>query len=513
MRMHRASLGRLLVLICLPFAREGAAACPEHVVNGGFEAYGACPAEGNGNHHASLATGWTGNHATEGADYYHADCPYRHWSGVVPRGGSDGCVGIALGGQSTSYSEIIQQSVSLQAGKTYDFSMHAKVRTGPAAGYEFGFEIDPPGSGSSTYIVESQLGGTWTEIAGRYTAAVTGSHEITIGHPLALGPSPVPPTYVVVDDVSITDACDPAVPTLVVQDVACPGEVVWADGSLSENETSHVWSILSFATDGSMIGLAGGAYPGPAGPIDLSALLDAHGAEFEPGRCYVIDLTVKNCCTAGGATATEVMCIDDPVADAGPDKFACPGTGPPFLSLGTASLPGYAYSWSPSNYLVWPSSATPWLWTQPVFTTTHYTVTATSPHGCVATDTVTVTVGANAGRAVRLPPYLLLCGITPVKLKVIGTSGVSVEWEYSTDGVNWLFAPGSTGALTYNFGPITETTHFRARVRCDVPGHFASLVSNEVVASCADEATERPRPGGPPFPPPPPPDHARPRRR
>ncbi|QLH46284.1 MAG: hypothetical protein HWD58_12015 [Bacteroidota bacterium] len=88
-----------------------------------------------------------------------------------------------------------------------------------------------------------------------------------------------------------------------------------------------------------------------------------------------------------------------PTANAGADKnLNCTTTS---TTIGTASVAGHTYSWSPSNGLSSTLIAQP---TASPTATTSYTVTVTnSSTGCTATDVVVVNVNttppsANAGR-------------------------------------------------------------------------------------------------------------------
>ncbi|MCB9447968.1 MAG: choice-of-anchor L domain-containing protein [Flavobacteriales bacterium] len=85
--------------------------------------------------------------------------------------------------------------------------------------------------------------------------------------------------------------------------------------------------------------------------------------------------------------------IDDPaVIDAGPDVNVCSGD---IVQIGNVLDPSYTYSWSPTTGLTTPNSSTSNLvlavaGTNPVSFT--YILTATSPDGCVLTDSLDVSV-------------------------------------------------------------------------------------------------------------------------
>ena len=96
-------------------------------------------------------------------------------------------------------------------------------------------------------------------------------------------------------------------------------------------------------------------------------------------------------------TITPIMAT----ADAGVDQTQCVGE---MVELGTTAQAGYTYLWSPTTGLT--NSTVAMTNAEPNVTTT-YTLTATSPDGCVATDMVTViyqSVTADAGSDATVCP-------------------------------------------------------------------------------------------------------------
>ncbi|WP_217427674.1 hypothetical protein, partial [Flavobacterium collinsii] len=104
--------------------------------------------------------------------------------------------------------------------------------------------------------------------------------------------------------------------------------------------------------------------------------------------------TVTATNTASGCTATDAVTVTVdttlPVANAGTDFTKTCTVNPTGMAIGSATVAGVTYSWSPSTGL---SSATVSNPTANPTVTTTYTVTATNTaSGCTATDAVTVTV-------------------------------------------------------------------------------------------------------------------------
>jgi hypothetical protein len=77
-------------------------------------------------------------------------------------------------------------------------------------------------------------------------------------------------------------------------------------------------------------------------------------------------------------------CASLPVANAGIDKSVCAGST---VQIGSTALPNYLYSWSPATGLSNAAISNP-----TASSNATYILTVTSPSGCSANDTVTVTV-------------------------------------------------------------------------------------------------------------------------
>ncbi|RIY10486.1 gliding motility-associated C-terminal domain-containing protein [Hymenobacter rubripertinctus] len=139
------------------------------------------------------------------------------------------------------------------------------------------------------------------------------------------------------------------------------------------------------------------------------------------------------------------------IANAGANRTVCVGET---TMLGAAALTGYTYQWSPATGL---SSATA---AQPVFTaatpgTYTFTLVATAPGNCTATNTVTVTVNpaavANAGA------NQALCSGSAVTLGSAALTGYTYQWSPATGLSSATSAqPTLTLANTTN-APITAT--------------------------------------------------------
>lgn len=154
-----------------------------------------------------------------------------------------------------------------------------------------------------------------------------------------------------------------------------------------------------------------------------------------------------------------------PIAEAGPDEEICEGERISLQAIG-----GSSYSWSPTNGLTNPTSATPLA--SPRVTTT-YSVTVTDDEGCQGTDSVVVVVNALPNIAIT-PPDTAICEGETTVLRASGAETYA-----------WTPTAGVIGPSLANptFNPTATTTY---------------TVVGTSVAGCQDAAdvtiTVHPRP-------------------
>jgi gliding motility-associated-like protein len=185
---------------------------------------------------------------------------------------------------------------------------------------------------------------------------------------------------------------------------------------------------------------------------------------------YTVSTSDGICTTTRQATVTVNPAA---VANAGPDLATCSGVS---TTLGSASLAGYSYQWSPATGLNNTSAA------QPTFVQTNttntaqtftYIVTATTAQGCVARDSVRITLNpaavANAGadRAV--------CSGTPTSIGSTSLVGYTYQWSPAT-GLSSATAANPTLTLP-NTGSAPQT--------------FTYIVTATTANSCVSRDTVR----------------------
>lgn len=134
---------------------------------------------------------------------------------------------------------------------------------------------------------------------------------------------------------------------------------------------------------------------------------------------YIVTVTDSLGCVDTDTLTVFVNAL--PPADAGIDTAVCIGLSVPVTATG-----GLSYQWLPADSLSDPLIANPIA--NPVLSTT-YTVAVTDVNGCVATDSVVVTVNplplADAG------PDLVKCGVDSIQIQATG--GTSYTWSPATD--------------------------------------------------------------------------------
>jgi hypothetical protein len=135
---------------------------------------------------------------------------------------------------------------------------------------------------------------------------------------------------------------------------------------------------------------------------------------------YNVRLIVSN---AGGSdtTYTYATIYPNPTANAGIDKTICPNSS---TQLGDKPEAGNKYTWLPTTDLDDPSIANP---NASAKTTTQYILTVTSEHGCIAYDTVLVTVG---NIVAKVSNDTTICSGSSIQL--IASGGAKYTWLPST---------------------------------------------------------------------------------
>jgi len=129
---------------------------------------------------------------------------------------------------------------------------------------------------------------------------------------------------------------------------------------------------------------------------------------------------------ATGCYATDnisISVIGAPLANAGPNQTI--GCGGPGAVIGTTSVPGMHYTWSPTYALSGNSIAQPTA--TPLGNTTYYLTVTNTSTGCYGVDSVTITVSgapvANAG-----VDQTINCGGAGVTIGSTSVSGMAYNW-------------------------------------------------------------------------------------
>lgn len=147
-----------------------------------------------------------------------------------------------------------------------------------------------------------------------------------------------------------------------------------------------------------------------------------------------------------------------------PQYSGCPGDIFQFDAAVSGGCPGatFQYSWSPVTGLSNPNIA------NPVCTlSTNITYTVTASGGCFTItsndDTVNLTVGPPPAAGVPNAVPSAICSGQSSLITLTGQGAGTIQWEVSTNAVNWFTIPGATNP-TLNTGPLTSTLYFHAIV-------------------------------------------------
>ncbi|MGI4742916.1 MAG: gliding motility-associated C-terminal domain-containing protein [Janthinobacterium lividum] len=152
--------------------------------------------------------------------------------------------------------------------------------------------------------------------------------------------------------------------------------------------------------------------------------------------------------------------------------------------LGSPSVAGLTYSWSPATGLSNPNIANPTVTltnTTGAATSQTYTLAVTNPTTtCTSSGTVVVTVSPVVAGGTIGTDQTVCAGATPAAFSSPaaasgGTGSYAYQWEISVDNVTWAAIAGATGA-TYAPGLGAVTTYFRRRATASACGTALSNV-------------------------------------
>ena len=193
---------------------------------------------------------------------------------------------------------------------------------------------------------------------------------------------------------------------------------------------------------------------------------------YSKAGIYKVILTVEN--DNGSASDTTYAIIyPNPTANAGTDKTICPNSS---AQLGDKPEAGNKYSWLPNTDLDDPSIANP---NASPKTTTQYILTVTSEHGCIAYDTVLVTVG---NIVAKVSNDTTICSGTSVQLLASG-------------GANYTWTPRAGLSDTTIENPIaspTKTTTYKVKVSsgtCEDSAFITITINPQPTANAGQDKT------------------------
>lgn len=169
--------------------------------------------------------------------------------------------------------------------------------------------------------------------------------------------------------------------------------------------------------------------------------------------------------TPGSPPASILIATSTLLSSGNPQYSGCPGDLFQLNASVTGGCPGatYNFAWSPATGLNNATIANPvcTLGVAPI------TYTVTTSGGCftitTADDTVQLVIGPPpiAGTATAFPSSL--CSGQSSWVVLSGQGAGSIQWEVSTNGINWFNIPGATND-SLNTGPLSNSLYYHAIV-------------------------------------------------
>jgi gliding motility-associated-like protein len=197
------------------------------------------------------------------------------------------------------------------------------------------------------------------------------------------------------------------------------------------------------------------------------------------GGSYTVTLSVYTNYGCFASTTKPILALPSPLIEVGPDATYClNGSYTPQVS----ATSGTTITWSPAVGLSCTDCLNPTINTQQ---TTTYTVTATAPNGCTATDQLTVTVIPYPYPTVTLTTDTFVCqpGSVVQLLATGGSTPTSYQWDTSRLGLSCYdacfnpFASPTTNTVyvvtVYGQGGCAVTDSVLVNIRSDLPNQIA----------------------------------------
>ncbi|UYZ63684.1 T9SS type B sorting domain-containing protein [Hymenobacter weizhouensis] len=213
---------------------------------------------------------------------------------------------------------------------------------------------------------------------------------------------------------------------------------------------------------------------------------------------YTLRVTTAQGCSA---TSTVTVTVNPPaLANAGPDASVCSQQR---LRLGTAAVAGYSYEWSPATGLSSTTAAQPTL-TAPRATGSAqlltYVLKATTAAGCVATDTVRITVNPQPEPDNIVGSRSVCPTVQGVAYTIDNPRATAYQWL--VEGGTLVSGQGSA-SITVNWGAASATARVRA-FRLSAQGCSSDTVSlpvriNPILATATPTGPARVCQSGGPF--------------
>jgi hypothetical protein len=244
-------------------------------------------------------------------------------------------------------------------------------------------------SNNSPDIIYSIDNGEYKKVSYCFTPSVYGVHYVIFGQFNPQNP-PANANFFLIDDVNISYA------TIEQQNVEanltltstalCTQNTLLIDGTSSQFETEHQWEIFKLVNNQPTLVYSGNNEQGNAGVFNVTTAFSSVGYQPLPGDCYRVQLKVVNGCT-------DIDQLDFCYEDLNVDFLNVPAAvcedTPTDISV--TGDDNWTYTWSNGDSGEGMKTTS----VIPVFPSSQYTVTVTSPSQCSQVNTITLNVHSN----------------------------------------------------------------------------------------------------------------------
>lgn len=249
------------------------------------------------------------------------------------------------------------------------------------------FVNNPINSPDFTY---KPIGNGFEKVTYCFTPTESGIHYVIFGPFLSQTPPFFEGNSFLIDDVDITLATNNQLNLdsnpILASTALCTQNTVLVDGTSSQFENEYQWEIFRINNNQTSLVYTGSVQQGTAGVFNVSDAFSSVGHIPLPNNCYRVILRVLNGCI-------DIDQVDFCYENVNVDFLNVPAAvceGTP-TDISVTGDDNWTYTWSNGDSGVGMKTTS----ITPVFPSSQYTVTVTSPSGCSQVNTITLNVHSN----------------------------------------------------------------------------------------------------------------------